>query len=204
MKILKHFNDIEKNIRRNNTVVRGLILLMIVMVIFFSIALVRISIYYSDNRIILETDGQARKVDKRVSDREALKIECQHHIAMFYGTFYTLNQFDFDKQIEASYWLGDESIRAVYKKYKSLGWYDKIIQDNIEMSAEITHADVDLTKYPYPVTVQGILIFRKGFNEEKFQLNGTCLLEKTSRKFPENPHGLFILNWTPSLLDFKK
>lgn len=204
MKILKHINDIEKNVRRNNTIVWGLILLMIIMVVSFCIGLIRMSIFYSDNRIILEADGQARRIEKRISEQEALKIECQHHMSMFYGSFYSLNQFNFDRQIEASYWLGDESIRAAYKKYKNLGWYDKIIQDNIEMSSEVTSVEVDLSKYPYPVSVIGILTFRKGFSQEKFQLNGTCFLESTSRKFPENPHGLFIIGWVPSLLKVSK
>jgi hypothetical protein len=203
MKIIGHFNDIERNIRRNNTIVRWLIVLFCIMVVCFSYAVIRLNIYYSDKQLILESDGEVRKIKDRITRDEALKIECQHQISMLYGSLYTMNQFNFEKQIEAAYWLGDESIRDAYRKYKNQGWYDQLLKDNIEVESEVVSVDVDLTRYPYPVTVQGYVVFRKGFSNEKFILDGTCQIKKASRNYPHNPHGLFIMNWTPQLNEIK-
>lgn len=203
MRIIGHFNDIEKNIRRNNATVRWLIILFCVMVVCFTYAIVRLNIYYSDKQLILESDGEIRKIRSRITQNEALTIECRHHINMLYGSLYTMNQFNFEKQIESAYWLGDESIRDAYRKYKNQGWYDQLLKDNIEIESEVVLVDVDLTRYPYPVTVQGFVAFRKGFSSEKFILDGTCFIKKTARNYPHNPHGLFIINWTPQLKEIK-
>jgi hypothetical protein len=204
MSITSYFNDIEKNVRRNNTTIRWIIILFCVIIISFAWAMVKLNIYYSDKQLILEADGQVRKVQSRISSNEALKIECQHHLAMLYGSLYTLNQFNFKNQIEAAYWLGDESIREAYRKYKNLGWYDQLMKDNIEIESEVSQVQVDLSKYPYPVLIQGFIVFRKGYSTEKFILNGSCYLQKTDRTFPHNPHGLFIVNWQPELKEIKK
>ncbi|MBN1184038.1 MAG: hypothetical protein JXB49_17220 [Bacteroidales bacterium] len=203
MRIIGHFNDIEKNIRRNNAIVRWLIILFCVMTVCFTYAIIRLNIYYSDKQLILESDGEVRKIRDRITRDEALTIECKHHINMLYGSLYTMNQFNFEKQIEAAYWLGDESIRDAYRKYKNQGWYDQLLKDNIEIEGEVVSVDVDLTRYPYPVTVQGFVVFRKGFSSEKFILDGTCLIKKTVRNYPHNPHGLFIMNWNPQLKEIK-
>lgn len=204
MSISTYFNDIEKNVKRNYTTIRWVIILFCVIVISFAWAMVKLNIYYSDKQLILEADGQVRKVQSRISNNEALKIECQHHLAMLYGSLYTLNQFNFKDQIEASYWLGDESIREAYRKYKNLGWYDQLMKDNIEIEAEVSEVQVDLSKYPYAALIQGFIVFRKGYSTEKFILNGSCYLEKTDRAFPHNPHGLFIVKWQPELKEIKK
>lgn len=203
MSITGYFNDIEKNVKRNNTTIRWIIILFCVIIISFAWAMVKLNIYYSDRQLILEADGQVRKVQSRVSSNEALKIECQHHLAMLYGSLYSINQFNFKKQIEAAYWLGDESIREAYRKYKNLGWYDQLMKDNIEIEAEVSEVQVDLSKYPYPVITRGFIVFRKGFSSEKFILNGSCQLKKTDRTFPHNPHGFFIMNWQPELKEIK-
>lgn len=204
MKVLDHFNDIEKGVRRNNTVVLGLIGLMAVIVVCFTFAVIRLTIYFSSNQSILEPNGEKRRIERKVSDREAIEIEAKHHIAMLYGYFYTLNQYNFDKQIEAAYWLGDESIRSAYKRYKNLGWYNSIIQENIEMEGEVGAVEIDFSVYPYRVSVSGLLVFRKGSSQEKFELNGTCQLKAVPRKFPENPHGLYIIGWEPVLKEINQ
>jgi hypothetical protein len=203
MKITTHFNDIEKNIRRNNAIVRWLIILFCVMAVCFTYAVTRLNIYYSDKQLVLESDGEVRNIQNRITRDEALTIECQHHISMLYSSLYTMNQFNFEKQIEAAYWLGDESIRDAYRKYKNQGWYDQLLKDNIEIESEVVSVDVDLTTYPYPVTVRGFVVFRKGFSSEKFILDGTCRIKKTARNYPHNSHGLFIMNWNPQLKEIK-
>lgn len=203
MSITGYFNDIEKNVVRNNSTVRWLIILFCVMVVCFTFALIKLNTYYSDKQLVLESDGQVRQIKNRITENEALKIECQHHLAMLYGTLYTINQFNFKNQIEESYWLGDESIREAYRKYKNLGWYDQLMKDNIEIESEVSDVLVDLTKYPYSAVIRGFIVFRKGFSSEKFVLNGSCLLKKTDRTFPHNPHGLYIIDWRPELKEIK-
>ena len=173
------------------------------MVVCFTYSLIKLNIYYSDKQFILEEDGTVRKVKDRITQDDALKIECQDHIYLLYKSLYSVNQYNYDKQVESALWLGDETIRDAYKTCKKQGWYDQLLRDNIEIESEISSIDIDLSQYPYPVNVQGFISFRKGVSTEKFILNGTCLIKETDRNFPHNPHGLYIVNWIPELKEIK-
>lgn len=194
MKILNDFNNIEKNISRNNYTVIGLIVLMCLMIVCFTVYVFKTATYFSNSQIVLESTGEIRKIH-RVSPMEALEIEAKDHMARLYGTLYTFDQFNLDKQINAGLWLGDESLRKLYERYKNDGWYNNIIQYNIVQTAEVGDIRIDLSVYPYKVYISGVILLRQADKVEKFSLNGSCVLETASRDFPKNPHGLFIRNW---------
>lgn len=194
--VFKEFTNIERNIRRNNLTVIGLILLMIVMVITFVVALFKIDTFYASNRLVLERDGYVHKASL-ISSKDALEIEIKDFMASFYNSFYTFNQFSLDKNINIGLYKGDESIRNLYVKYKNDSWYNTVIQQNIDQVSAVNDDGftIDVSVYPYKVSVKGLMTLRKGEQIKHFVLNGTCLVEAVTRDFPKNPHGLFIRNW---------
>ena len=193
MSILEGYNNIEKNLRRNNFTVLGLIALVGIMIICFSVYVYKTATYFSNNQFVLD-NGEVRKISL-VSANEAREIEAKDHIARFYASFYTYDQFNLDAQLNTGFWLGDESLRHLYDRYKTDGWYSNIIQYNINQVAEPEEIHVDMTSYPYKVTVKGVVNLRQGDKVEKYSLCGSCILENVARNFPKNPHGLFIRNW---------
>lgn len=194
--VLKEFSSIEKNIRRNNLTVLCLIGLMVVMVITFAITLYKLDTYYASNRLILERDGYIHKASV-ISEKESLEIEIKDFMTSFYHTFYSFNQFSMDKNINLGLYKGDESLRNLYVKYKNDDWYNTIIQQNIDQTSQISDNGytIDVSVYPYKVSVQGVMILRMGEQIKQFVLKGTCSLEVVNRDFPKNPHGLFIRGW---------
>lgn len=194
--VFKEFTNIERNIRRNNLTVIGLILLMIVMVITFVVALFKINTFYASNRLVLERDGYVHKASL-ISSKDALEIEIKDFMTSFYNSFYTFNQFSLDKNINIGLYKGDESIRNLYVKYKNDSWYNTVIQQNIDQVSAVNDDGftIDVSVYPYKVSVKGLMTLRKGEQTKHFVLNGTCLVEVVTRDFPKNPHGLFIRNW---------
>jgi hypothetical protein len=203
--VFKEFTNIEKNIRRNNLTVIGLIFLMIIMVITFVVALFKIDAYYASNRLVLERDGYVHKVSL-ISSKDALEIEIKDFMTSFYNSFYTFNQFSLDKNINIGLYKGDESIRNLYVKYKNDSWYNTVIQQNIDQVAEINEDGftIDVSVYPYKVSVKGLMTLRKGEQLKHFILNGTCSVEVVTRDFPKNPHGLFIRNWMEEKYEVKQ
>jgi hypothetical protein len=195
-RVLKEFASIEKNVRRNNLTVIGLIALMAVMVIVFALTLYRIDTFYASNRLVLERDGYVHRASM-MSEKESLEIEIKDFMTSFYHTFYTFNQFSMDKNINLGLYKGDESIRTLYAKYKDDGWYNTVIQQNIDQIAEIKDNGftIDVSVYPYRVSVDGLMALRKGDQTKQFILKGSCLVEVVTRDFPKNPHGFFIRGW---------
>jgi hypothetical protein len=63
---------------------------------------------------------------------------------------------------------------------------------------------VDVSVYPYQVTVEGIMSLRKGDQTKQFLLKGTCQIEVVTRDFPKNPHGLFIRGWKEEKFEARK
>lgn len=194
--ILKEFTTIERNIRRNNLTVIGLIALMMVMVVVFVVALFKINSFYASNRLVLERDGYVHKVSM-ISEKDALEIEIKDFMTSFYSSFYSFNQFNLDKNINMGLYKGDESLRGLYVKYKNEDWYNTVIQQNIDQVSQIKDDGftLDVSVYPYKVSVQGVMVLRKGDQQKQFVLNGTCMVEVVTRDFPKNPHGLFIRGW---------
>ena len=192
---LSEFNNIEKNIRRNNAVVLGLIVLFGVVIISFGWFSFKTSTYFANHQLILESNGEVRNV-KGISNSEAKIIEIKDHLSKFYDSFYSFDQFNMDNKINTGLWLGDESLRRLYERYKGDSWYNNIIQYNISQTSSILEFEkVDISVYPYIVKIKGVMNLRQGDKIQRFTLNGSCTVEDVGRDFPRNPHGLFIRNW---------
>lgn len=194
--VLKEFSGIEKTIRRNNLVVVSLIGLVALMAVVFAVSLYRMNLYYATNRLVLEGDGTVHRTAV-MSQKEALEIEIKDFMTSFYATFYSFDQFSMDKNINLGLYKGDESLRSLYTRYKDDGWYNTVIQQNIEQVSEIdtNGFSIDVSGYPYKVMVTGSMLLRKGEQQKRFVLNGSCQIETVTRDFPKNPHGLLIRHW---------
>jgi hypothetical protein len=194
--VLNEFVDIEKNIRRNNLAVIGFFILCIVMVITFGVVTYKMNTYYASHRLILEPDGAVRKASM-ISEKDALIIQIQDFMSTFYSTYYSFNQYSIDSLVNLGLYKGDQSLRDLYNQYKNDGWYNTIIQENVTQNSTIDPKGfvINITCYPYQVSVKGAMILRKGDVTKKFYLGGSCLLESITPNFPKNPHGLFIRNW---------
>lgn len=195
-KILKEFVNIEKNIRKNNTAILAIAGVMMVMVIAFSVVIYKLNVFYASHRLVLESEGTVRRA-RVISEKEALIVEIKDFMCSFYSTFYSFNQYNIDSCLNLAFYKGDESLRNLYAKYKNEGWYNTILQENIYQTStiDLNGFDIDVSSYPYNVSVRGIMILRKGDEVKRFSISGSCHLEQIARNFPKNPHGLFIRGW---------
>lgn len=200
MKIMEEFNNIEKNIRRNNIFVMAMTLLVGVIIISYAIFVYQTAKYFRNQGIGIELASGSVMTLKSLPMAEQKLIEIKSHMRQFYSSFYSFDQYNMEQQLNAGLWLGGESLRKLYDSYKNDDWYNNIIQYNIFQSATIHEYMVDADKYPYQVKVKGILTLRKEKEIQRFQLNGSCTLENVTRDFPKNPHGLFIRNWKEDAL----
>jgi hypothetical protein len=194
--VLEEFANIEKNVRRNNIAILGLIGLMAFMIIVFSITAYKLSTYFASHEKILEADGAVRHA-AMVTEKEAIEIEIKDFMCSFYNTFYSFTQYNIDSCINLGMYKGDESLRDLYFRDTNSGWYNTIIQEGITQTSIIdpTSFNIDVTTYPYHVSVRGLMTCRKELTVRHFILNGSCTLERVKPDWPKNPHGFFIHGW---------
>jgi hypothetical protein len=194
--ILKQFVNIEKNIRRNNMAIIGLVVVMITMVITFGVTTFKTNTYFAAHRLVLEGDGLVRRASM-MAEKDALIIEIKDFMNSFYHTFYTFDEYTIDSCLNLGFYKGDESLRTLYIQYKNEGWYNTILQENLSQSAHLNPDGfkIDVSAYPYKLSVTGVMILRRNKEVKRFALNGSCYLEQVTRNFPKNPHGFYIRNW---------
>ncbi|MDP4186551.1 MAG: hypothetical protein Q8907_00035 [Bacteroidota bacterium] len=201
--LLDEYNDITKNNRLKDYVVIGMILLMGVMIVSYTIFVYKTKSLLETNRPILDADGTPRKMSF-ISARQAEEIEAKNQILYFISNFYDFDKWNVEDHINNALWIGDKSVKELYLRFQKKGWYSDIIRLGIRQEAIVNHKDIqiDLSREPYFCRVPIQINMREEMQCEKFQVTIEFYLKRVSETFATNPHGFVLENLTQS--DFKE
>lgn len=121
------------------------------------------------------------------------KIEYKHHITMFYNTFYTFDQFNFDSNVDKALNLIGDKGKELLALYEEKEIKKKLIEGNMEITTKVEKINFD-PKNPYHGISYAIQTLRKGKNIARRKVNAEFLLEPCGRS-DKNPHGVLIKTW---------
>lgn len=199
---MKAINDIQKSLIRNSlTTYASVVVACLAMVLFFmgnnkSIDESRKYLY------MVKESGEVVPMEW-VNRRDNIEIEIKHHLQMLVDDFYSLNQFNWEeKAVNKAFWLGD--LEKIHIDRENKGYYNRFIQFNVEQVAEVKPENIELLSLDnstfsfkiiitlsdsYLETKNNYLIFAKG------------KIKTTDRNFPNNPHGLFVIEYIEDRLE---
>ena len=195
--IIKEYTKVIGREKRLNIMVWGLVFLFFMLCLTFAIFLVKIEAQVLRSRTALDmNDGSIRKVTllDAVTARE---MEAMHQSRYFIDNFFQFDKSNYNQHLNRGLWLGDNSVRDVYKDLVKKGWYNNVIENNIRQYAEYKENDIQINydKKPFQVTANFNIVLRGDDDqEESHPVTIKFNLADCDRDFDKNPHGFEVEN----------
>lgn len=188
--------DIYKALRRNTTVVWGLVLAFIVSMIIMCVLMFRVYSYNMNHTLTLDKNGDVLPLTWIERD-ESIKIEMKHHIEMFLGYFYNYDRNNWKSQLDKALWLGDESIEKLFLNRESEGWFNEVNQLGISQQIVFSTDSIKIygNKEPFEFSVWATLILKYGPEKKYYHFTPSGYILLVNRNYPYNPHGLLITKY---------
>ena len=146
---------------------------------------------------VLEGNGNvliAKTVKDALMWREP---EIHNHLKKFHEYFFNLDQYNYEKSLEKSLNLIDDSGKNYYLTLLNQGWYNSLKLNNLKQIIIIDSIKTNTETYPYWSSIYGKTeVYRYGEKKKKKEkkIEIQCRLYDVARTM-DNPHGLLISNY---------
>lgn len=190
--IKKDYNSINKLVNGY----RSFALIVFLVSIITSFFLAGLIYQVSQNGIMV-VDGQGDILyASKSSESEVFQIEADNHIRLFYSRFFSYDKETFKKQTELGLFLAGKSALNLYETYKSKGWYDNVVTNDLVISSYVQKIQFSSINNETHFIAVGFQKITRGNYVENRNLNikGTIDKKNSGRKMETNPHGLEIDN----------
>lgn len=114
-------------------------------------------------------------------------------IAYFVDTYYTIDQFNYQENIEKVLWLADNTFKKeVIEDKQRKGYYNRFLQNGVIQKAKVDEKSIKISSYdpPYAVQYDVILMAWNGNNQKYYKVTNTATLHEVNLNFPHNPFGI--------------
>lgn len=141
-------------------------------------------------------DGNALQQAMRRNTMDNRPVEMRNHIRTFMSYLFTFNpdRSSINNNIKKALELSDESVKNFIDNLTEQKYYDKAISGNIshELTLDTSSIKLDLSGYPYKVTVIGEIQLVRSSKIEIRELICTMDIRNLPNRTDNNPHGLII------------
>ncbi|GAA4277181.1 hypothetical protein [Aquimarina mytili] len=147
---------------------------------------------------VLTKDGQAALIQGvHISEIDSYrKPEIINHIKMFHTSFWQIDEFNYERNINKALYLAGTSGKQLFKTLEANGHFAKISTENLKQKIVIDSVKVNDKTTPYQGRFYGKLrVLRTDQKTESVtELRAKFVLHNVSRT-NKNPHGLLIENY---------
>ena len=147
----------------------------------------------------INTDGSIIPL-KLVNQKENFKVEALAHLELFHNYFYNIDASNYEKNLKKALWLGNSSVDNLYRQKKADGVYNRLLQYSLVQKALSIDSQITENNGSYGFTTTTIFEINRGSIIDTYQLVSTGNLIMVDRNFPNNPHGLLIINYFENTL----
>ncbi|PWN62409.1 hypothetical protein C1631_022860 [Chryseobacterium phosphatilyticum] len=143
----------------------------------------------TSNIYVMDKGGNIATAFKQ--DIEGQKeVEIDNNIRIIYNTFFTYNSGNYKTQVEKGLNLMGEKGRLLFQTYKEAGWYNNVIQNNLDISSVIDSVKINSHDKPYQFKAYGRQFIRRFNIVEVRRLWTQGDMYDVPRVMQKNPHGL--------------
>lgn len=145
-------------------------------------------IYVIDNGNTLSAHAQSSSITR--------KDEIMDDIQTFHWLMFNLppNTEMIRRNLEVALSMADRSAYRYYNDLQESGFYKRLTSTNSYQQIEIQSVDIDMSVYPYLVTVDALQYINRESNISQYSLKTCCKVANAIRT-PDNLHGLMIENF---------
>ena len=137
--------DVYKSLKKNNLIVWAVVIscTIITCLAIWS----NIKVRNEADRFLYGFSNDEKMIPlEKIEKKEVDKIFKQSHVQLFMTSFYEYDQWNYEKKVERSLWLIDDSGKELYFFYKDRGHYNKMIQSSSSQSVYDVKVDIDINK----------------------------------------------------------
>ena len=147
-----------------------------------------------NNAFAINTDGSIIPL-KVVSQYENLEVEVLSHLELFHTYFYNIDASNYEKNLDKALWLGNSSVDGLYRQKKSDGVYNRLLQYSLVQKVLSIESKVSIQNEPYGFETTIVFEINRGTILDTYELITSGKLIRVDRNFPNNTHGLLIMDF---------
>ena len=189
---------------------RSLMICLIVCIISIASSMIwafMVSVSFRDRAFVLSKDGAAAfATGVNINEIDTYRRpEIVSHVRRFHELFWNIDQFNYEKKSNKSFYLIGDSGKQIYLSLKAQGHYAKIESQNLVQKLEIDSVQVDDQVIPYKAMVYGKLIVNRTDQKSRTLNSFKSFFDVYNVSRTENnPHGLLIENYIPRFKEIKE
>lgn len=185
--------DIYKVLKKNRSIT------ITVVIVSGTVVLTALLLIYSmhlnhDRYVYGVSDSKELMPLELIEKEELVETFRKGHVQLWAGYFYNIDQYNYEKQIEKSFWLVDDSGRALYREYQQAGHFNRMIR-----TSSVQYIDDIKIVFGKEGAFQlkGMVTIDRPNQEEesKYELVGQGRLVQVRANYPKNPYGYMIVGY---------
>lgn len=173
--IIKEYTKAIGREKRKDIMIIGFFLLIIILCLSFAIMLAKIEKNVLRSRTAIDlSDGSVKHITL-IDAIKAREMEAYHQCRYFMDNFFEFDKSNYQTKLNRALWIGDNSVKAVYRELLKNGWYNNVIDGNLRqyVSYNDNGIHINFDKKPFAVTINFAITLRGGENVEEEVHKGT-------------------------------
>lgn len=202
--IIKEYTKAIGREKRKDIIVIGFFITLFLLFISFALLLISFQAKLINSRTAIDlSDGSVKQLTT-IDAIKAREMEAYHQSRFFMDNFFEFDKSNYQTKLNRALWIGDNSVKKVYRDLLKNGWYNNVIDGNLRQYVSYKTEDIQINfdSKPYRVVIKFALILRsENYEEEEHSGTVKFYLGDCSRDMEHNPHGYEIQNL--EIVEFK-
>lgn len=187
--------DVYKALQRNRTITLVATISAASVIIACLVFAFKVYVHNLERVLVMNENGEAIPVEW-VKRTETLDAQLKHHVAMFFHNYYQVDRLDLETKKQQAFWLiNGEDFQKLEQYYTAKGWFDEIKRFGIVQRIEILDIGIKGQNEPFIFNATIKIDVIRNDLKEGYILDASGELISVSAVFPQNPHGLLIINY---------
>jgi hypothetical protein len=191
-------HDIYKELRKNRNITLTLFALMVVMTLSFSFFMYKTYNDSISNAFIFDKEGERLPLSW-VNRNKVVEVEIKDHLRLWFERYYSFDQNNYVEQRRSALPLITvEDWKALETYYEEREWWEQVALNNIRQKTTLVPDSfvMEGNEAPFSFSAEARMEVTAGNGPRSYYLLSVSgKIDYVTPTYPENPHGLIIMNY---------
>jgi len=191
-------HDIYKELRKNRNITLTLFALMVVMTLCFSFFMYKTYNDSISNAFVFDKEGERLPLSW-VNRNKVVEVEIKDHLRLWFERYYSFDQNNYVEQRRSALPLITvDDWKALETYYEERGWWEQIALNNIRQKTTLVPKSfvMEGNEAPFSFSAEARMEVTAGNGPVSYYLLSVSgQIDYITPTYPENPHGLIMMNY---------